>query len=205
MSWIPLPTHRGTVERFTCGGRMGAFSVVKARGRPKAQELRASAIASSTISSISWHTCGPLARGHRELGARAEPGVGVHLDHVHRPSGCSRMSRGRSRAARAPGTRPPPSAAARAPSPRQVGRQRRLGVAVRRGPLAPLHLGGGDPGRAVRQLREVQLDDRQRLGLVVAEHARRTSRGRRCTPRSAPASRSSRAASPCAPSARGSS
>ena len=80
-----------------------------------------------------------------------------------------------------------------------------LRVAVGLGALAPLHFRRRDARRPVGQLRQVELHHRQRLGLVVADARRRTSRGPRCTPRSAPASRSGRAASPCAPSARGSS
>ena len=52
----------------------------------------------------------------------------------------------------------------------EILRQDRLGLLVGICVLLPLDLGARDLRRACRQLGEVELHDRQRLGLVVAEH-----------------------------------
>ena len=36
--------------------------------------------------------------------------------------------------------------------------------------MLPFHLGAGDARRALRQLRQVELDDRQRFGIAIADH-----------------------------------
>ena len=53
----------------------------------------------------------------------------------------------------------------------QIVRDDRLGVAVGAGALRPLHLGAGNLRPSFRQLREIELDDRQRQRILVAEDA----------------------------------
>jgi len=113
-----------------------------------------------------------LLGGQHELGGGVEPGVGIHLQRV--PG--------------AVGLQPEVDAGVVAHLEGAAGldggvldlghqllgdvlRKPELGFPVGRRAALPLHLGSRDPGRALGQIREVQLHDGKRLRRIVPQHS----------------------------------